>query len=193
MSFIRTFIAVEASSEIRSRAVDLIDRLKVAGATVKWVQPSHLHLTLKFLGDVEDAKIPSVCQAVLDAAAELKPFSIEWRGAGAFPASERPRTVWLGLGVGQESAASLQAAIEERLEKLGFHKEARRFHGHLTLGRVRGGGPTTRQLGELIGRNADFEAGKMTVSQVVVFASELNRSGPTYTTLSRAKLGSSSA
>ena len=193
MSFIRTFIAVEATSEIRSRAVDLIDHLKVAGATVKWVQPSHLHLTLKFLGDVADAKIPGVCQAVLDAAVGLKPFSIECRGAGAFPALERPRTVWLGLGVGQEPCASLQAAIEERLEKLGFCKEARRFRGHLTLGRVRGGGPTARQLGQLIGQNVDFEAGKMTVSQVVVFSSELSRSGPTYTTLSRAKLGSSSA
>ncbi|MHC4179990.1 MAG: RNA 2',3'-cyclic phosphodiesterase, partial [Planctomycetota bacterium] len=99
---LRTFIAVEINSAIRQRAEQLAEQLSAAGADVKWVAPDNLHLTLKFLGEVASQEIPPVCEAVRQGAAEVKPFELEVRGAGAFPNTRRPRTLWLGVGRGEQ-------------------------------------------------------------------------------------------
>lgn len=186
---IRTFVAVEINSAIRSRATELIDQLRASPADVKWVEPHNLHVTLKFLGDVPGQEIPRVCEAVEQGAGEVVPFELELRGAGAFPSAGRPRTLWLGAGDGEEKMVDLHQHVEAALRKLGFRKEHRRFHAHLTLGRVRRGGLGVAELGQLVGQNADFLAGRVTVSGVVVFSSQLDRTGPAYEALSRAKLG----
>jgi 2'-5' RNA ligase len=186
---IRTFVAVEINSAVRDRAAKLIEQLCSAAADVKWVDVHNLHLTLKFLGDVPSREINQVCEAVQQGAAEVAPFELEVRGAGAFANARRPRTLWLGSGSGEEEMVVLHKHIEGVLAKLGFRKEHRRFHPHLTIGRVRRGGPGVAELGQLIEQHADFLAGRVKVSQVVVFSSQLGRSGPTYETLSRAKLG----
>ena len=87
--------------------------------------------------------------------------------------------------------AALAAALEKALAKLGFPKEARRFEPHLTIGRVRGGGPALAELGRLLRQHAAFEAGRFHVAEVVVFASHLSPKGPTYAPLARAPLGGS--
>ncbi|MEX0613311.1 MAG: RNA 2',3'-cyclic phosphodiesterase, partial [Pirellulales bacterium] len=97
---IRTFIAVNASPEIRQAAGRLADRLRSAAGDVKWVGPENLHWTLQFLGDVDELEIPAVCSAVSTAVAPIESFDLEARGAGAFPAPDRPRTLWLGAGAG---------------------------------------------------------------------------------------------
>src|SRR5690349_21441295 len=97
---VRTFVAVEISAETRTRAGQLIGRLDTPEVKIKWVETHNLHLTLKFLGDVDLLEIPQLCQAVTDAVVELPPFEFEARGAGAFPDIHHPRTVWLGLGRG---------------------------------------------------------------------------------------------
>ena len=186
---IRTFVAVEIGSEVRNRAAELIAALSAAGADVKWVEPKNLHLTLKFLGDVDTGEIHQVCRAVQDAVADAAPFEFELRGAGAFPGAGRPRTVWLGVAQGEEELVALNGRIEPPLEKLGFRREARRYQPHLTIGRVRRGGPGVRALGELLSQRSDFEAGRTAVAEVIVFSSQLDRSGPTYEPLARAPLG----
>jgi 2'-5' RNA ligase len=186
---IRTFVAVEIGSAIRDCAAELIDEFRAAGADVKWVEPQNLHITLKFLGDVDSREIHHVCQAVQGAVAEVAPFEFEVRGAGAFPNAKRPRTVWLGVGEGHEELVDLNRRVEKPLEKLGYRREARRYQPHLTIGRARRGGPGVVELGNLIREHADFDLGRTTVSQVVVFSSQLDRSGPTYEALARAPLG----
>ena len=186
---VRTFVAVPTSPTVRQWAAELTRELSTAGADVKWVEMHNLHLTLKFLGDVKLKETAGVCEAVEAAAAEVAPFDFQVRGAGAFPNAGRPGTVWLGTGEGEEEMAALFHAIESALAKLGFRKEHRRFQPHLTIGRVRRGGPGVGELGQLIRQHADFEAGRMTVSEVIVFSSHLDRSGPTYETLGRATLG----
>jgi len=186
---VRTFVAVELNPEVRRRAEELIEQLAAAGADVKWVETHNLHLTVKFLGDVRLQETPAVCKAVEAAAAKVEPFELEIRGAGAFPTARRPRTVWLGAGDGQEPMAVLHKHLETALGKLGFRKEQRRFHPHLTIGRVRRGGPAVAELGKLLEQNADFDAGRISVAGVVVFSSQLGREGPTYEALGRAKLG----
>jgi len=189
MNKIRTFIAVEVSEVVLARAQELIGRLRPGDTNVKWVEPHNIHLTLKFLGDVPDAQTADVCRAVAKAAEQLSPFEIALRGAGAFPHVGRPRTVWMGVDRGADELASLHKAIEKDLAKLGFPKEGRRFHPHLTLGRVRRGGAPQRELGGLIRDNEEFDGGAADINELVVFASFLDKSGPTYQALGRARLG----
>ncbi|MBC8875881.1 MAG: RNA 2',3'-cyclic phosphodiesterase [Planctomycetes bacterium] len=189
MNTIRTFIAVDVGDAVRRRAADLVERLRVGGGDVKWVDPHNMHLTLKFLGDVPDPQTADICRAVAEAAGKSPMFEIGLRGAGAFPHAGRPRTVWMGVDRGADLLASLHTAIEKALAKLGFRKEARRFHPHLTLGRVRRGGSAQRDLGRLINDNGQFDGGVANINEVLVFASFLDKEGPTYNVLGRARLG----
>ncbi len=181
-------MAVEISSEMRLRASQLIGRIDSTSAKVKWVDPENLHLTLKFLGDVDLLEIPKLCEAVADAVVDLPPFEIEARGAGAFPDLHHPRTVWLGMGRGTEEMVELHDAVERSLATLGFRREQRRFRPHLTLGRVRGGGPGIVELAESLAEQADFAGGVSSVEEAVVFSSELGRNGPAYEVLATAPL-----
>jgi len=186
---IRTFIAVELSPAVVAQAVSLVEQLRPAGADVKWVESQNMHMTLKFLGDVREEDAADVCRVVTKAAAEFEPFDIAVGGAGAFPNARRPRTLWIGVTQGEKELISLQTAIERVLAKRGFPKEHRAFHPHLTIGRVRDGSPAMVELGQAIQEHADFAAGTSTVRDVVVFASYLSGTGPTYEPLGRAALG----
>jgi 2'-5' RNA ligase len=188
MSRLRTFTAVEVWPEIRERARTLVNRFKDTNAKVTWVKPDQMHLTLSFLGDVPMNDIPAVCKAVAEAAAPFKPFDVEMAKVGVFPNYENPRTIWLGVGDGHEKLVSLHTALQERLGDLGFRIDARRFHAHLTLGRVRSLPDGPGQLAGLIQEHEGFEAGPMMISEVTVFSSELGREGPTYEALGHGEL-----
>jgi RNA 2',3'-cyclic 3'-phosphodiesterase len=185
----RTFVAVEISQAIRARAAELIAALGGTTADVKWVEPHNLHLTLKFLGEVHEREITDVCRAVQRGAAQIEPFELEVRGAGAFPTAARPRTVWLGAGEGAEQMVTLHDRVEDPLADLGYRAEHRRFQSHLTIGRVRGAGPGIADLGTLLQQNAQFTAGRMTVGKLTVFSSTLTSTGPIYEVLGTGPLG----
>ena len=186
---IRTFVAVDVGTAVRETAEELIGEFSAVGADVKWVDPEKMHLTLKFLGEVDAREIHHLCGAVQEAARGVKPFKLAIRGTGAFPNAHRPRTIWLGAGEGTEQLGELAERIESALEKIGYRREARRFTAHLTIGRIRRGGPGVTEIGDLIHKYSDFDIGKATVREAVVFSSELTRSGPIYEVLSRAALG----
>lgn len=185
--WIRTFVAIEASGEVCSRAVRLIDKLKVAPARVRWVEPP-LHFTLKFLGDVDVLQIPDVCEAVSAAVAEIRPFDLEVRGTGAFPADDRPRTVWIGTGQGTDEIVAIHEQLERTLGELGFRTEGRRYRPHLTIGRVRRSQEGIPELGQALLDEADYAGGIMRVDELQVFSSHLARTGPVYEVLGRAEL-----
>jgi len=188
MARIRTFVALEVSESVRARAAELIAKLRESGANVSWVSSDRMHLTLKFLGDVPEQQLAEVCAAVSGVCEAVAPFELQCAGAGAFPNVRRPRTVWIGVSEGAEPLGELQSGIVRALGKVGFRRERRRFQGHLTLGRVRGGGPDQDALGELLRQYADFKTPLMTASEVRVYASYLDRSGPTYEVLGRCPL-----
>jgi 2'-5' RNA ligase len=185
---LRTFVAVEIAEPVRRAAAKMVDQLRSASADVTWVAPHNMHLTVKFLGDVGTEKIPQVCETVARAVAGVEPFDLEIRGLGAFPNAARPRTIWLGLGSGQQALAALAERIESALEKLGFAREDRAFHGHLTLGRVRRPSPALAAVSQLLKDSADAEFGHTPIHEVVVFSSQLSPAGPTYEALARANL-----
>ena len=186
---VRTFVAVEIADAAGDRAEKLIEILGRTDVDVKWVEPRNIHVTLKFLGDVALKETARICEAVKKAAAQVEPFEIELCGAGAFPHPGKPRTIWLGAGEGDERMRTLHKAVESALAKLGFRKDSPRFQTHLTIGRVRRGGRDLAELGELIGQQADFQAGRTKVTELVVFSSDLGSQGPTYAPIGRARLG----
>ena len=189
MANLRVFTALDISPEVRSAALRLIERLRGAPVKVTWTKGANLHYTLKFLGDVQTEKTADICRAVSEAVDPFSPFDIVAAGAGAFPSLSHLQTLWLGVGDGAEQMELLFQAVERLLEPLGFAREHRRFAPHLTLGRVRGGSPSGfKELGDLIRKHADFDAGTMTVRSVTVYSSTLGPEGPTYDVLSRAPL-----
>lgn len=191
MQNIRTFIAVEVGNDVKARAADLIKRLKQAEADVRWVAPQNMHITLKFLGDVPNQEVPDICRHVAEVTAAFEPFEIDFQTAGAFPDASRPRTIWLGVspGEGFDRLEALNNAIEERLHtELGFPKERRRFHPHLTIGRVNSISSTPRTLADIIAAHERYDASLAEIDEVLIFASFLDKGGPTYNVMGRAEL-----
>lgn len=184
----RTFVAVELSTAVVAKAQALIGRLRQCEAQVRWNEPRQMHITLNFLGDVVVNGISDVCQLVAEAAAEHPAFDLSLTGAGAFPTSERPRIVWLGVTQGAQQLVALQNSLADALEVLGFQRESRPFTPHLTIGRVKSASRGDRTLPDLLRREAGCQCGRMRVGEVVVFSSTLSPKGPTYEPLARAPL-----
>ncbi|MBX3434788.1 MAG: RNA 2',3'-cyclic phosphodiesterase [Pirellulales bacterium] len=189
MSKTRTFIAVAAVDAVHAAAVLAIERLASAAENVKWVEPDNLHWTLKFLGDLDDQEMATVCLRVARAVADVPAFTLEARGVGAFPSIQRPRTLWLGAGEGSERMCKLQGVVEQAIASMGFHNENRQFVPHLTLGRASRGGNPGPVLSDRLAKLANDPGGTMGVDEVIVYASELSRDGPRYHVLATAPLG----
>lgn len=185
---VRTFIAVDLSPDVRGRALKLIKRFQTTRAKVRWVENKNLHLTLKFLGDVESVELPRVIDTVKEAVADLKSFDLTFHGAGAFPDPENPRTIWLGVAEGAERIIDVHRRVEDALAEIGFRAENRRFRPHVTLGRVRDTRHGKRDLAALLGEYAEFEGGVSHVDELVVFSSELEEDGPNYEPLGHVEL-----
>jgi 2'-5' RNA ligase len=189
MPRVRTFIALDPGPAIRDRMITLQKELARAGADVKWVEPDNLHITLLFLGEVEDRDLVSVCQAVTETAETRGAFEVSIEGAGCFPNMRRPRVVWLGVGRGAADIAGLHDALEEPLLQLGcYRREERKYTPHVTLGRVQGD-ESTDALSAALLKNKGYQAGTADIREVQVMSSELSPRGPVYTVMSRARLG----
>jgi 2'-5' RNA ligase len=189
MSRLRTFIAVEISDSIRSRLVALQQTLARAGGDVKWVEEDNLHVTLLFLGEVDERDLNDVCRAVGTACASVPAFALSVQGVDSFGNPRRPRTLWAGIGTGREELIALHAAIETVLLELGcYRREERAYTPHITLGRVRGEVGVDR-LAESMRKQENWIGGECEVDEVVVMSSELRSEGPVYSVLSRAALG----
>jgi 2'-5' RNA ligase len=132
----RTFIALELSDKLKEGILALTEELRGRGVRASWARRSTLHLTLKFLGDVEETELPEVVGAVARASSRVSSFGFETRSLGAFPSPRRPRVLWVGVEPEVELFA-LHKAVEGELAELGFPRERRKFHPHVTIGRIR--------------------------------------------------------
>jgi 2'-5' RNA ligase len=185
----RTFIAIDPGKAIRDRVVSLQENLAKTGAKVTWVKHDNLHLTLLFLGEVDQRDLIVVCRVVAEAAQTQTAFPMTIEKVGAFPNVRRPRTLWVGVDVGAPEVCAVHNAAESPLLKLGcYRREERSYTPHLTLGRVRSERPVP-ELGAALAKYAAWSAGETTVQELLVMGSELTPEGPVYTVLSRAKLG----
>jgi 2'-5' RNA ligase len=188
MSRLRTFIAVELSKAIRDRCIALQETLARSATDVKWVEEENLHVTLLFLGEVEDRDIPALCKAVAECCARQPAFPITIETVGCFPNPRRPRIVWVGVGTGSPELCQLHDALEPPLLDLGcYRREDRQYTPHITLGRVKSDRPTD-SLAAALAKQAKWHGGTTDVREVLVLSSELTPKGPMYSVLSRAKL-----
>jgi 2'-5' RNA ligase len=184
----RTFLAIDINKPVRASVTNVLEELAELGADVKWVEPANLHLTMLFLGEVDDRELVAICRASTRVAADFKQFPIVLQGVGAFPNPRRPRTLWIGVDEGKDSLKALHKALEDALLDLGcYRREARAFTPHLTLGRVNSA-RSEESLVAAISENAGRICGETNVSEVLVMGSELKSSGPEYTVIGRAKL-----
>jgi 2'-5' RNA ligase len=184
---IRTFIGIAVAERVREQLVALQKRLRAAADEVKWVEPENLHLTLKFLGEVDEQDLYAVCKTAEEAVAEQAPFEMLVAGVGAFPTEQRPRIIWAGVTQGSAPAIAIQAKLEKLFASQGYPREDRRYTPHLTLGRSRHSRPNPN-LTKLIEQVAEWQGGPTAVGEVLVMASQLTSDGPIYTIMGRGPL-----
>jgi 2'-5' RNA ligase len=189
----RLFAAVDFAPPVRRAAADATRRLARAlagpdargGPRVSWVRDENLHLTLRFLGEIDDGRVGDLAgrfAAPLAASA----FDVEVGGVGVFPPAGPPRVVWLGVLLGAERLAALAAEVDERFLLWGFGRADRPFRAHLTIGRCKellDRGARDRILGVDVGA-----LGSSRISEVVLYESRLAPGGPTYVALARGPL-----
>ncbi len=176
----RQFLAIELPHAVRSRLADLQSELRDDLAGWRWTRPDAIHLTLRFLGEVDPGLDQRARQSWRDCAGRSQAFSFRLRGLGCFPAPRRPRVLWVGIEADPIHRARLEglaSGLEIAARDLGFEGSNRTFRPHLTLGRaVRGRcpeppGPT------------EFDGGRIDAAALVLFRSELHRTGARYTAM----------
>lgn len=188
MARTRTFIAVEVGKAIRDRMVALQGTLARVEPGVKWVECENLHLTLLFLGEVDDREIVRVCDIASACTRPRPSFEMSVETVGCFPNPRRPRIIWVGIGAGAEALVALHDELEIPLMDLGYRREERRYTPHITLGRVRSERPGN-ELSAALAKRAGWKGGEVQVRELLVMGSELTPRGPLYTILGRAPLG----
>ncbi len=179
----RTFIAIDLDLPLKKILEALIDELRPNGKNIRWVNTQGMHLTLKFLGEIPDQDVLRIAGLLENIVKSHSAFDLTLQGAGWFPPGRKnPRVLWVGVD-GGPSLKTLQEEIEIAVEKLGFAREARESHPHLTLGRVKFPSLLEPLLSDLEKRR-ETVFGEMRVSKVTFFKSTLKPSGAEYSVLS---------
>lgn len=181
----RSFLAVVPPREARDLVEAVRDPLRELAPSARWVHPSLWHLTLKFLGDVEDELIPAVADLVGTVTAGIEAFEVVLGGFGMFPNADRPRSFWVGMMKGADELIELAHQIDMGLDGLGFEAEETDLQAHMTLARLkdwRDGEPLRPHLGEPV------EICRFEVRSVKLMKSVLRPRGPDYTVIEKLKL-----
>ena len=178
----RAFIALKLPAVVKTAINGIQQNLAGYRFNVRWVKAENVHLTLKFLGDVDVHLIDSISAGVADAVAGITPFQLSAKGIGVFPKIKRARVIWAGLSGQMTVLNELQKSIEIKLAGIGFPREKRKFKGHLTLGRSKGV-IDAAHLARAIEEFKAFKSETFTVDRVTLFRSDLNPSGAVYTAL----------
>ena len=180
----RLFIAVELPDEVKEKIAGLVSELKKEVAGVRWVEGKNLHLTLKFLGWVEDKKMGEVNALMERAAKGCGGFKAKVEGAGSFPEGKPPRVIWVGFSEGSDKLKSLAEGIEKLFSHAGYRQEEKEFASHVTIGRVKEAGNIREKLAG--SKKAAF--GEFFIGALALMKSELTPQGPIYEKLKEVKL-----
>ena len=191
MALIRAFIAVELPEGLKKELTELEVQLKKnSPPVVRWVDPSSIHITLKFLGEISTDSIDELMMAIEEAVQGIQPFQLQIREVGAFPGLDRAQVLWVGVKGDVDKITQLQKRIEANTEQLGFPRETRAFTPHLTLGRVRDEArPSDRQrLGKLLTDTTFSALHNVDVDSVNLMKSQLTPAGAIHTCIGSVKL-----
>jgi 2'-5' RNA ligase len=184
----RVFCAIDLSGSVRASLMRQINRLReaVPYAQASWSREENIHLTLKFLGEIQTSRLSSLSNAAARAVADFSPFQITLEETGVFPNHGTPRVLWIGVEDESGKLAELHSRLEEACAREGFPKEERPFHPHLTIARLRkpqGARPLAAAHKEM-----RFEPAGVAVAELLVIRSEPSAAGSRYCVISRHRL-----
>jgi 2'-5' RNA ligase len=174
----RVFIAVELPETIRRKLGDVERELRPWASSARWVASDSIHLTLKFIGEITEARLHEVDDGL--AGLTWRPFPVVVRGVGFFPGARSPRVLWAGLTA--STMENLAQEIDARMERFGYEKEKRAFRAHITLARAKNN-RLDSSLVQAARKFEDAEFGNFTVDRCSLFQSTLKPSGAVYTKL----------
>jgi 2'-5' RNA ligase len=193
MERIRCFLAINFPLAVVRRIAEEIDKLRApvaeAGWRVAWVAPPNLHLTLKFFGSIAAPSVEGIHGRLRRELGGRAPFEIEARGLGAFPHGEGAgpaKVLWAGVQAGAP-LGELQRGVEQWMEETGFARDARAFHAHVTIGRVKQAGP--QSIAPLLSARDGVSFGTGRVTEVVIYESRTEAAGAEYRALGRIPIG----
>ena len=179
---IRTFIAIELPEKIIYTISKVQEKIKSYGLKMRWVRPENIHLTLKFLGDIQEVDTEKVARAITESVTGHPALSLAVKGIGVFPGIKKPRVLWLGISKPLDLLTALQQTLDDKLATMGFPREKRPFRGHLTLGRITSKiDPKT--LHNVLKEFTQFESEQFFADRIILYKSDLNPGGAVYTKL----------
>ena len=182
---IRCFVSIDIDNpDLLTRLVRIQRSLEDSGAEVKTVEKENMHITLMFLGDVEESRLGNLINKITEIS--FKPFKIEFKGVGAFPSISRPRVVWAGVSKGLEQLNLVYKDLETRVSGMGFELGDKGFSPHITLARVRSG----RNRDKIVRLLKELEndlLGEMIARHIRLKKSLLTSKGPIYSTITQSQ------
>jgi RNA 2',3'-cyclic 3'-phosphodiesterase len=186
----RLFVAVELGDQMVRVATETAARLRREIAPqirAAWVPPANMHLTVRFIGHVDDSRAPAILEA-LTPALDIDPFDVDLGGCGCFPPSGPPRVIWVGLARGLPSLAAMHHAFDRRLLPFGFEPETRPFGAHLTLARIKDAEKRASAAVREAIRTHRPASAQSHVTRATIFQSHLSSKGPRYEALAHVPL-----
>ena len=186
----RAFIAIELPEDIRKALAQLQNRLKSCGADVKWVEPNNIHLTLKFLGEIDDAQLNRITSILQNVSANTNSFPAFISSFGAFPKINSPRVIWIGINKGNSEVSAIAKYLENEIKNVGIPAEDKPFSSHITIARTRSIFNLEKLVKELkfLESNFSLQVREFDVTKITLFKSSLTPKGPVYEILKEATL-----
>jgi RNA 2',3'-cyclic 3'-phosphodiesterase len=175
----RLFVALELLPELRQALSRIQDKLKRYDLDVKWVNPDNIHLTIRFLGEINEAQMPGISQLLKDTLAQYPMTEISLEELGAFPVLNNPRVIWIGCKEKGNSLVKAYEALEKGFQAMGLSKDDHAFSPHLTLGRVKSR-KNIEQFKSYCEQNKTIQVGIQKVESLTLFQSTLTSTGPIY-------------
>jgi 2'-5' RNA ligase len=183
---VRAFIAVEIDQTVIQRITDITHELRPKIPDIRWTPPANWHLTLKFLGAIDEKQIDSIAQALERELSLFPRCTINVKGLGVFPDARKPRVLWIGIQ--GQPLEELAETVEMALVHFGFKKEKRAFTPHLTIGRWREGKRRSQELEQALEHWQAHDFGRSRVEEVTLFQSILKSTGAEYRPLTSVRL-----
>ena len=184
----RTFIAVEIPAEIKNKIGRYVDSLRDSSQNVKWVSTENLHLTIKFLGDINEEDVDSLIECMNPVFSDFSSFDLLLEHAGFFPSKNNPRVIWIGSDGGADNLLDIFQELEHCLEVFGIDRDERMFSPHLTIGRVKRNNNKHGAVTTFTGDIPEFEPATFRVNSIALIKSTLTPKGPIYEKLYEGKL-----
>jgi len=188
---VRCFVAIELPEPVKTELAGIQAKFKVARMDfLRWVEPSGIHLTLKFLGEVSQERLPELVKAVEESVRGIQPFMLQLDQVGVFPNPRQPRVLWVGVGGETQVLKTLQGNVDVAFGMLDFPEEGREFKAHLTLARVRDDATSGQRqaLGDMVMHTRLESASQFAVKGVNLMRSQLSPKGAVYTCLAAVPL-----